>query len=62
MELVGKDGVETIYVLHRAISDVNGRHLGFTCLVGRMTEVLAPVIYIELTGQKSLLLQMGLVP
>ena len=30
--------------------DVNGRHLAFTFLVDRMTEILAPDMYIELTG------------
>jgi hypothetical protein len=31
------------------ILDVNGRHLGFTFLIGRMTDVLAPDIYSSLT-------------
>ena len=30
--------------------NINGRHLGFTILIGRMTEVLAPDIYMELTA------------
>jgi putative alpha-1,2-mannosidase len=30
--------------------DVNGRHLGSTFLIGRMTEGLAPDKYTELTG------------
>jgi hypothetical protein len=32
-----------------AILEVNFRHLGFTFLISRMTEVLAPDIYIELS-------------
>jgi hypothetical protein len=34
------------------ILDVNGRHFGFTFLIGGMTEVLAPDIYRD-TGFKT---------
>ena len=58
MELAGENGIKTVYDLQSywtsmaAILD----SLGFTFLIDRMTEVLTPDIYIELTGQKWLFL------
>ena len=51
LELAGENGIKTVYDLQRywtsmaAILD----SLGFTFLIDRMTEVLTPDIYIELT-------------
>jgi hypothetical protein len=41
--------------LRSTLLDANGRHLGFTFLIDRMTDVLGPDIYIELTGRSSLI-------
>ena len=55
MELAGENGIKTVYDLQSywtsmaAILD----SLGFTFLIDRMTEVLTPDIYIELTGRTS---------
>ena len=52
MELAGENGIKTVYDLQSywtsmaAILD----SFGFTFLIDRMTEVLTPDIYIELTG------------
>jgi hypothetical protein len=52
MELAGENGIKTVYDLQSywtsmaAILD----SLGFTFLIDRMTEVLTPYIYIELTA------------
>jgi hypothetical protein len=52
LELAGENGIKTVYDLQSywtsmaAILD----SLGFTFLIDRMTEVLTPDIYIELTG------------
>ena len=57
MELAGENGIKTVYDLQSywtsmaAILD----SLGFTFLIDRMTEVLTPDIYIELTDQLRLL-------
>jgi hypothetical protein len=44
-----KTNTMVLWTDHNLISDplryVNGRHLGFTFLIGRMTEVLTPVTY-----------------
>jgi hypothetical protein len=46
MDLAGKiKMVQKLFTTFRAIGRQYGRHLGFTFLIGRMTEVLAPVIY-----------------
>ena len=51
LELAGENGIKTVYDLQSywtsmaAILD----SLGFTFLIDRMTEVLTPDIYIELT-------------
>ena len=56
LELAGENGIKTVYDLQSywtsmaAILD----SLGFTFLIDRMTEVLTPDIYIELTGSKVL--------
>jgi hypothetical protein len=52
LELAGENGIKTVYdhqsywTSMAAILD----SLGFTFLIDRMTEVLTPDIYIELTG------------
>jgi hypothetical protein len=52
LELAGENGIKTVYDLQSywtsmaAILD----SLGFTFLIDRMTEVLTPDIYIELTA------------
>ena len=56
LELAGENGIKTVYDLQSywtsmaAILD----SLGFTFLIDRMTEVLTPDIYIELTAIGSL--------
>ena len=56
LELAGENGIKTVYDLQSywtsmaAILD----SLGFTFLIDRMTEVLTPDIYIELTDRPSL--------
>jgi hypothetical protein len=59
LELAGENGIKTVYDLQSywthdwtsmaAILD----SLGFTFLIDRMTEVLTPDIYIELTGSNT---------
>ena len=55
LELAGENGIKTVYDLQSywtsmaAILD----SLGFTFLIDRMTEVLTPDIYIELTVTTS---------
>jgi hypothetical protein len=43
MDLSGKNGIKTANDLQKLL-DINGRHLGFTFLIGQMTEVMAPDI------------------
>ena len=64
LELAGENGIKTVYDLQSywtsmaAILD----SLGFTFLIDRMTEVLTPDIYIELTGKVQSWGQEGRVP
>ena len=45
----GENGIKTVYDLQSYWTSMYGRHLGFAFLIDRMTEVLTPDIYIELT-------------
>ena len=51
-ELAGESGIKTVYDLQSYWTSMAAIlvSLGFTFLIDRMTEVLTPDIYIELTG------------
>jgi hypothetical protein len=52
LELAGENGIKTVYDLQSYWTSMAAIlvSLGFTFLIDRMTEVLTPDIYIELTG------------
>ena len=53
MELAGENGIKTVYDLQSYWTSMAALDsLGFTFLIDRMTEVLTPDIYIELTGRQ----------
>jgi hypothetical protein len=53
MELAGENGIKTVYDLQSYWTSMAAilASLGFTFLIDRMTEVLTPDIYIELTDE-----------
>jgi hypothetical protein len=62
LELAGENGIKTVYDLQSYWTSMAAIlvSLGFTFLIDRMTEVLTPDIYIELTGKVRLVFFMYL--